>query len=153
MTFSHPRGTRGSRPPHGRMVRWVNKIAMSRIRRSGGTFMGMDTLILTTVGRKSGQPRSTPVGWFPGPGDDSWIVVASAAGARSNPAWYLNVAAHPDQVTIEVVGESIPVTARELHGTERDDTWAAITTAAPRFAQYEQKTDRQLPVIELTRRP
>ncbi len=152
MTFSHPRGTRGSRPPHGRVVRWVNRFAMGRIRRSGGTFMGMNTLILTTVGRKSGQPRSTPVGWFAGPDDDRWIIVASAAGARSNPAWYLNLAAHPDRVTIELAGESIPVTARELHDTERDDTWATITAAAPRFAQYEQKTDRQLPVIELTRR-
>lgn len=151
MSFSHPRGTRGGRPPHGRIVRGVNKIAMSRIRRTGGTFMGMDTLVLTTVGRKSGQQRSTPVGWFRGP-NDSWIIVASAAGARANPAWYLNLAAHPDQATIEVGGQSIPVSGRELHGTERDRAWASITTAVPRFTQYERKTDREMPVIELTRR-
>ncbi|PTR28690.1 deazaflavin-dependent oxidoreductase (nitroreductase family) [Rhodococcus sp. OK519] len=151
MTFSHPTGTRGGKPPHGRMVRWVNKVAMNRIRRKGGKFMGMDTLVLTTVGRKSGESRSTPVGWFQGP-DGSWVIVASAAGARSNPAWYLNLAAHPDKVAIEVGGESIPVTARELHDGERDDAWAAITAAAPQFLKYEQKTDRLLPIIELTRR-
>ncbi|MFM1724151.1 nitroreductase/quinone reductase family protein [Rhodococcus sp. PAM 2766] len=150
MTFSHPRGTRGARPPHGRLVRWANKFAMSRVRH-GRKFMGMDTLVLTTVGRKSGEPRSTPVGWFAGR-DGSWFIVASAAGARSNPAWYLNLAAHPDEVTIEVGGESIPVTARELHDAERAEAWAAITAAAPQFAKYEQKTDRELPVIELTRR-
>jgi len=132
------------------MVRWVNKFAMGRVRR-GGKFMGMDTLVLTTIGRKSGERRSTPVGWFTGP-DGKWFIVASAAGARSNPAWYLNLAAHPDRVTIEVGGESIPVTARELHDSERDDAWASITTAAPQFTKYEQKTDRELPVIELSRR-
>ncbi|WP_430331134.1 nitroreductase family deazaflavin-dependent oxidoreductase [Rhodococcus sp. ACT016] len=129
----------------------MNKFAMSRIRRTSGKFMGMDTLILTTVGRKTGEPRSTPVGWFPA-GDDSWFVVASAAGARANPAWYLNLAAHPDRATIEIAGQSIPVSARELHGSERDGQWATIKAAVPRFAQYEQKTDRQLPIIELTRR-
>ncbi|GAB2665855.1 hypothetical protein GCM10027068_52460 [Prescottella soli] len=113
--------------------------------------MGVDALILTTVGRKSGQPRSTPVDWFPG-SDDSWIVVASAAGARSNPNWYLNLAAHPDRATIEMAGETIPVTARELEGPERDEQWAVVKAAIPRFAQYEQKTDRQMPIIELTRR-
>ena len=150
MTFSNPQGTRGPKPPHGRMVRWVNKFAMGRVRR-GGKFMGMDTLVLTTVGRKSGESRSTPVGWFAGP-DGTWFIVASAAGARANPAWYLNLAAHPDDVTIEVGGESIPVTARELHDGERADAWATITAAAPQFTKYEQKTDRELPVIELTRR-
>ncbi|MCL2534790.1 MAG: nitroreductase family deazaflavin-dependent oxidoreductase [Nocardiaceae bacterium] len=152
MSFSHPRGTRGGRPPHGRIVLLANKLAMRRIRRRNGKFMGVDALILTTVGRKSGQPRSTPVDWFPG-GDDSWIVVASAAGARTNPNWYLNLAAHPDRVTIEIGDQSIPVTARELEGSERDEQWAAIKTANPRFAPYEQKTDRKLPIIELTRRP
>ncbi|MDH6280862.1 nitroreductase/quinone reductase family protein [Prescottella agglutinans] len=151
MTFSHPRGTRGGRPPHGRMVLLANKFAMSRIRRRSGKFMGADALILTTIGRKSGQPRSTPVDWFPG-SDDSWIVVASAAGAATNPNWYLNLAAHPDRATIEMAGETIPVTARELEDPERAEQWEAVKAANPRFAQYEQKTDRQLPIIELTRR-
>jgi deazaflavin-dependent oxidoreductase (nitroreductase family) len=75
--------------------------------------------------------------------------VASAAGAARNPAWYHNLAAHPDQVQIEVGGHKIAVTAEELHGAERDEAWRQITATAPRFAQYQQKTDRELPVIRL----
>jgi deazaflavin-dependent oxidoreductase (nitroreductase family) len=75
--------------------------------------------------------------------------VASAAGAVGNPAWYYNIAAHPDKVQIEVDGRKMPVTAEQLHGTDRDQAWQQITAAAPRFAQYQRKTDRELPVIRL----
>jgi len=107
---------------------------------------------LTTVGRKSGQQRTNPVGWFPGP-DGSWLIVASAAGAAGNPAWYYNIAAHPDQVQIEVQGRTVPVIADQLHGPEREAAWQHIITAAPRFAQYQRKTDRELPIIHLAPRP
>ena len=88
---------------------------------------------------------------FPGP-DGSYLVVASAAGAVSNPAWYLNLAAHPDRVRIVVEGRSMDVVAEELHGEERARAWQEIITASPRFAQYEEKTDREIPVIRLTPR-
>jgi deazaflavin-dependent oxidoreductase (nitroreductase family) len=91
------------------------------------------------------------VGWFPGK-DGSWLIVAPAAGAARNPAWYHNIAAHPDQVKIELHGHTIPVTADQLHGTEREEAWRQITAAAPRFAAYQRKTDRELPVIRLTPR-
>ena len=132
-------------------MRRLNKTAMNRIRRKGGKFMGMDALVLTTVGAKSGIERSSPVGWFPGD-DGSWLIVASAAGAPKNPAWYYNIAAHPDKIRIGLAGQNIPVTAEQLHGSERDEAWRQITTTAPRFAQYQEKTDRELPVIRLTRR-
>jgi len=132
------------------MMRWVNKTMAGRIRRSG-KMMGFSALVLTTVGAKTGAERTTPVGWFPG-NDGSWLIVASAAGAARNPAWYHNLKAHPDQASIEVDGQTVPVTAEQLHGTERDDAWQKITEAAPRFAQYQTKTDRQLPVIRLTKR-
>ena len=77
--------------------------------------------------------------------------MASAAGAARNPAWYYNIAAHPDKVRIEVNGQTIPVTAEQLHGAERDQAWQQITASAPRFAQYQRKTDRELPVIHLVR--
>jgi deazaflavin-dependent oxidoreductase (nitroreductase family) len=112
--------------------------------------MGFNALILTTVGAKSGTERTNPVGWFPGK-DNSWLIVASANGATRNPAWYHNIAAHPGKVRIEVEGQTIPVTAEQLHGTDRDQAWQQITTSAPRFAQYQQKTDRQLPIIRLVR--
>jgi deazaflavin-dependent oxidoreductase (nitroreductase family) len=150
MSFDTRAGTRGARQPRaGLMMRWVNKMAASRIRRTGKmTGMGFNALILTTVGARSGAQRSNPVGWFPGD-DDSWLIVASAAGAARNPAWYHNIAAHPDQVKIELNGRTIPVTAEQLHGADRDQAWQQIATAVPRFAAYQRKTDRELPVIRL----
>ena len=148
MSFDTHAGTRGARQPAGLIVRWVNKLAAGRIRRKGGKFMGFNALILTTVGRKSGVERTNPVGWFPGKGG-SWLVVASAAGAAGNPAWYYNIAAHPDKVRIEVEGRMVAVTAEQLHGAERTEAWEQIVAAVPRFGQYQQKTDRELPVIRL----
>jgi len=147
MSFDTAAGTRGARQPGGFVFLWGNKLMASRIRKSG-KFQDFNALVLTTVGRKTGAERTTPVGWFPGP-DGSWLIVASAAGAKGNPAWYYNIAAHPDQVRIEVEGRTVAVVAEQLHGTERAEAWQQITAAAPRFAQYQQKTDRELPVIRL----
>ena len=150
MSFDTTAGTRGGRQPAGFAFRWGNKLMASRVRRKG-KFLDFNALVLTTVGRKTGAERTTPVGWFPGP-DGSWLIVASAAGAKGNPAWYYNIAAHPDQVRIEVEGRSVAVVAEQLHGTERAEAWQQITAAAPRFAQYQQKTDRELPIIRLVPR-
>ncbi len=153
MTFNTPNGTRGARQPKaGRLAKWMNNSMMKRIRRNGGKVMGMNALVLTTVGAKSGLVRSNPTAWFPGGDDDSWLVVASAAGAPKNPAWYYNLAAHPDKVVIELAGQRIPVSAEQLHGPEREQAWRQIIEAVPRFAGYETKTDREIPVIRLTRR-
>jgi deazaflavin-dependent oxidoreductase (nitroreductase family) len=153
MSFNTPNGTRGARQPKaGRLMTWFNGWNAKKIRRKGGKIMGFDALVLTTVGAKSGTERTTPVGWFPTGDDDSWLIVASAAGAPKNPAWYYNLAAHPDKATIEMGGRKIPVTAEQLHGPEREQAWQRITETAPRFAQYETKTDREIPVIKLTRR-
>ena len=150
MSFTTPAGTYGARKPSGPVVRWFSKLASGRVRKRG-TAMGMNALVLTTIGRTSGEERVTPVAWFPAPGG-GWLVVASANGAAKNPAWYFNMAAHPDRVTIDVSGRTIPVTAEELHGAERDEAWRQITTAVPRFAGYETKTDRLIPVIRLRER-
>jgi deazaflavin-dependent oxidoreductase (nitroreductase family) len=152
MTFDTPNGTRGARQPTaGRLMQWLNRWASKRIRKSGKFMGGMDALVLTTVGRKSGVERSTPVGWFPGD-DGSWLIVASAAGAPKNPAWYYNIAAHPDRVRIQVAGRTVDVVAEQLHGTAREQSWHQITSAASRFAQYQEKTDRELPIIRLVPR-
>jgi deazaflavin-dependent oxidoreductase (nitroreductase family) len=148
MSFDTRPGTRGARQPAGSLMRWGNKMMAGRIRKGGAKFLGFNALVLTTVGRKSGAERTTPVGWFPGP-DGSWLIVASAAGAARNPAWYYNLAAHPDQVQIEVGGRKVAVVAEQLHGDQRAEAWQQITTAAPRFAGYQQKTDRELPIIRL----
>ncbi|MGY4771543.1 nitroreductase/quinone reductase family protein [Kribbella sp. CWNU-51] len=130
---------------------WMNRLMARRARRRGAKFLGFNAMALITVGRKSGRERTTPVGWFPGT-DGSWLVVASAAGAPGNPDWYYNLAAHPDQVRIDVDGKTVDVRAEQLHGPERAEAWEQITTAAPRFAQYQVKTDRELPVIRLSPR-
>jgi len=153
MSFDTLAGTRGARQPTGPVMRWLNKLMAKRIRRTGGgRFLGFNALVLRTVGRKSGLERENPVGWFPA-AEGSWLIVASAAGAARNPAWYYNIAAHPDKVRIEIEGREIAVTAEQLHGAERAQAWEQITTAAPRFAQYQQKTDREIPVIRLVPRP
>ena len=153
MSFKTPtrNGTRGHRQP-GRPPGWLNKWIINRIRRTGkAPGLGFDALVLTTIGRKSGVERQTPVGWFPGQ-DDSRLIVASAAGAARNPAWYYNLAAHPDQVRIELPGRKLAVTAEQLHGAERDAAWRQITATVPRFANYQQATDRELPIIRLVPR-
>ena len=153
MNFNTRKGTRGSRQPNGRIMRLANTFMARRLRRStSGKMMGFNALILHTIGRRSGQERVTPVGWWPGPGV-SWLICASANAAVDNPAWYYNLAANPDRASIEVNGETIAVTAQQLDGAEREQAWQQITESAPRFAQYQTRTDRQLPVIRLVRRP
>ena len=151
MSFDTRPGTRGARQPKGRMLRWINTLLARRIRRRGGKFMGFDALVLHTVGRKTGAERMTPVGWFPA-ADGSRLIVASAAGAPGNPAWYYNLAANPEQVRIDVDGQTVAVRAEQLHGAERATAWERIVEAAPRFAEYQVKTDRELPVIRLVER-
>jgi len=148
MSFDTPAGTRGGRQPRtGLLLRLINKNASGRFRRNG-KMLGFNGLILTTIGARSGVERTSPVGWWPGP-DGSWLIVAAANGAARNPAWYHNIAAYPDQVQVEVDGRTIRVKAEQLHGAERAQAWQQIAAAAPRFAQYQDKTDRELPVIRL----
>ena len=118
-------------------------------RRSRDRFSGMDLMYLTTVGARTGQSRTTAVARFDD-GQGGWYVVASAGGAAQHPAWYHNIAAHPDQVTAEVTGTRHRVTVEQLQGDTRDRAWAAIATQAPRFSTYLNKTDRTLPVLRLT---
>ena len=97
-----PGGTRGARiPPSNGVTRALNRVAMSWHRWSGDKFQGQDLLYLTTVGAKTGQKRQSTVARFPD-GEDAWLVVASAGGSAHHPAWYHNIAAHPDQVRIRV---------------------------------------------------
>ena len=145
----------GSRSGPGAMSRWVQhrmNARMNRTIRGGrGTFMGMDVLILHTVGRRSGQPRETPVACF-ADGQDAWLIVASGGKTR-HPDWHLNLMAHPDRASIELPGrDTMPVTPHRLNGVGREQAWQRITAAQPRYAKYQRKTDREYPVIRLTLR-
>jgi len=146
-----PGGTRGGRgAPSNALTRGMMRAMTSWHRRSGDKFQGMDLLYLTTVGAKSGQKRQSTVARF-ADGDDAWLVVASAGGAAHHPAWYHNIAAHPDQVWVEFGGKQLRVTPTQLDGDERAQAWQRITQSQPRYRGYEQKTDRAIPVIRLTR--
>lgn len=147
MSFDSTAGTRGRRQP-GRWARRFNKLTSGPVRKKGKV-MGMNALVLTTIGRKSGVQRQSPLGWFPGEGD-SWLVVAAGAGSIDNPAWYYNLAAHPDQAWVETAGRKVAVAAEQLHGPAREEAWHHITTAAKNFLKYQKATDRELPIIRLT---
>src|SRR5690349_14960824 len=143
---------RGQGTP-GVFSRWVQRTmnvrASRRIRGGRGSMMGMDVLVLTTVGRRSGQARETPLAWF-ADGGDGWLVVASGGGGR-NPDWHANLVAHPDRASIELPGRGVvPVTPHRLDGAEREQAWQRITAAPPRIAKYPAKSARQYPVIRLT---
>ena len=150
MSFSTPNGTRGGRQPkNSALYRWFQNRQINKLRRKGGKVLGQSGLVLTTVGSKTGQARATPVMWFPGE-DGSRLIVASAAGAPGNPAWYRNIAAHPDKVAVELAGRVEPVDVEQLEGAARDRAWQTITAAESRFTKYQEMTDREIPVLRLT---
>jgi deazaflavin-dependent oxidoreductase (nitroreductase family) len=127
--------------------------SMSRLhRKQGYRFMGMNVLFLTTIGRRTGEKRETPVSWYPD-GEDAWLIVASAGGAARNPGWYRNLAADPEHVWIELPDRTLQVRGERLDGPAREDAWRRITAAQPRYAKYQAKTARELPVIRLTPYP
>ena len=132
----------------GAVSRWVQhrmNARMNRKIRSGrGTFMGMDVLILHTAGRRSGQPRQTPVAWFAN-GADAWLVVASGGKTR-HPDWYLNLMGHPGRASVELPGRgAVPVAPHVLDGAEREQAWQRITAAHPRYAKYQRKNGPGIP--------
>jgi deazaflavin-dependent oxidoreductase (nitroreductase family) len=112
----------------------------------GGPFEGAPLLLLHTVGARTGQQRVNPMMYRPVPG--GYAVFASKAGAPTNPDWYHNLLAHP-RVTAEIGASTVELLAREAKGEEREQIWTAHKTANPGFAEYEQKTTRQIPVVVL----
>jgi deazaflavin-dependent oxidoreductase (nitroreductase family) len=128
---------------------FVKNIMIKVHRRGGDRFMGMDLLYLTTVGAKTGQKRLSPVARFPD-GDDAWLVVASNNGSARHPSWYHNLKAHPDQVWFEIAGRTVQATVEQLEGPRRDAAWQRITASQPRFAGYQRKTARVLPIVRLS---
>jgi deazaflavin-dependent oxidoreductase (nitroreductase family) len=110
---------------------------------------GTKVLLLTTTGRKSGEQRTTPL--IHGVDGDRWVVIASKGGAPEHPAWYLNLQADPE-ITIQVEADEIPVMATTAEGDERSRLWDAMHDAWPAYDEYQAKTDREIPVVVLTRR-
>lgn len=114
--------------------------------RVGGPFEGAPLLLLTTTGAKSGERRTSPVMYLRE--DGHTYVFASKAGADTNPAWYHNLLAHPE-VTVEIGTETHEATAEPVTGVERDRIYALQAFRYPGFAEYQEKTSRVIPVVEL----
>jgi len=113
----------------------------------GGQFEGAPVLLLTTTGRRSGTPRTSPMMYLDD-GAGRWLVFASKAGAPTNPDWYLNLEAHP-AVTVEIGVRTVEATAVVLEGEERDRWFAEQARRYPGFAEYQAKTERIIPVVAL----
>lgn len=116
--------------------------------KAGGMFEGKPLVLVHHVGAKSGTERIAPlVPLFDG---SRIFIFASKGGADTNPDWYHNLVAHPDTV-VEVGADTVAVTARVLTGAERDEVYAKQSAVEPQFADYQRKTQRLIPVLELER--
>lgn len=116
--------------------------------RIGGRIQGLDSVALTTTGRTSGLPRTTMLTALHD--GDNLVVVASANASPTDPAWYRNLVADPN-VTVELGGERITMTAHTATGAERERLWALVTAATSAYATYQARTERQIPIVLLTR--
>ena len=107
-------------------------------------------LVLHTTGRRSGQPRETPLSYTQD--GDTYVVIASDGGSPHDPDWYLNLQADPD-VHVDVDGQRVHVQAETVVGDERDRLWRQAVRSYGGYAGYQARTDRQIPVVRLTPTP
>jgi deazaflavin-dependent oxidoreductase (nitroreductase family) len=115
----------------------------------GGPFEGAPMLLLTHTGAKSGTARTTPL--MHARDGEHYVIFGSKAGAPTNPDWYHNVKANP-RVTVEVGTETFEADAEVLDsGPERDRLYGDMASAMPQFREYQEGTERVIPVIVLTR--
>ena len=106
---------------------------------------GLPIIIVTTVGAKSGNVRKTPL--MRVEHDGQYALVASMGGAPKHPVWYFNLKANPDSVMVQDGPAPFPVRVRELAGEERAVWWDRAVAAYPPYAEYQQRTERTIPVF------
>jgi deazaflavin-dependent oxidoreductase (nitroreductase family) len=111
---------------------------------------GLPVIIVTSRGSKSGKVRKIPL--MRVEHDGEYALVASMGGAPTHPVWYHNLRADPDAVLIQDGPEPFAARVRELSGAERDVWWQRAVAAFPPYAEYQTKTERQIPVFVATRR-
>ena len=128
---------------------WVRD-QVDQIEKSGGTegttLRGMPVIVLTTVGVKSGKLRKAPLMRVEHNG--RYAVVASLGGSPKNPVWYANVVAHPE-VELQDATQKWDMHAREVTGDEKTAWWERAVAAFPDYADYQVKTEREIPVFVL----
>ena len=108
-----------------------------------------EALLLTTIGRKSGQPRTTPLLYLKD--GDNVLLAASKGGMPHHPLWYLNLQANP-KVEVEIGSKKIPMVARQASAEEKGRLWPRLVALYPAYAAYQTRTDRDIPVLILTPR-
>ncbi len=114
--------------------------------RVGGAIGGNPVLLLTTTGRRSGEPRAVTLTYFED--GDRFVVIGSNAGEDRHPAWWLNLREHPD-ATVQIGRTTTRVRAVEAVGEERERLWAELTRRDPAYEEYQLRTDRHVPVVLL----
>ena len=103
-------------------------------------------LLLNTIGRKTGQPRTTPLLYLQD--EDDLVIVASYGGAPSHPVWWLNLQAKPE-AEVEVGRKKLRVVARQADAAERERLWPLLVAMFGEYAEYQKKTIREIPVVIL----
>jgi deazaflavin-dependent oxidoreductase (nitroreductase family) len=125
-----------------RVNTWAYKVSGGRI---GGTFLqGAPVALLTTIGRKSGEPRVSPLLFLRD--GDRVVLVASQGGRANNPMWYLNLKANP-KVTVQIKKEVLNLTARDATEAERAQYWPQLVEMYSSFDDYQSWTDRVIPIV------
>ena len=115
----------------------------------GHEWQGTVTLLLSTKGRKSGEERTTPLIY--GRSGDDYLIVASNGGSAAPPAWYLNIQENPGDVEIQVKGDRFKARARDATPDEKPEMWKTMTAEWPAYDEYQERTDREIPVVVLER--
>jgi proline iminopeptidase len=106
----------------------------------------LPTLLLTTTGRKSGEPRALPLIY--GAFDDAYVVIASKGGMPKHPIWFLNLEAKPE-CALMVGAKAVSARARVAEGAERERLWAKMVEIYPPYTDYQKATERTIPVVVL----
>ena len=118
--------------------------------RLGGKVQGLHILLLSTIGRRSGKVRVTPLGYFNHEG--SYIVIASNAGFDRHPGWFHNLRSRPD-VMVEVGDSVVAAEANVVGAGERERLWARLIVMSPGYSAYARRTKRLIPIVALTPHP
>jgi deazaflavin-dependent oxidoreductase (nitroreductase family) len=137
---------RPSRPPGWQQEHARRYIASGG--KDGHIWEGVPTLLLTTTGRRSGQPRTTPLIY--GRDGDRYLVVASRGGAPRHPAWYENLTAHPE-VQVQVMAERFAARAHTASGAEKPALWRTMAAIWPAYEDYQARTTREIPLVIIER--
>jgi deazaflavin-dependent oxidoreductase (nitroreductase family) len=111
---------------------------------------GLPVIVVTTRGNKTGKVRKMAL--MRVEHDGEYALVASMGGAPKHPVWYHNLVANPDDVVIQDGPEPFEVTVREVTGAEREEWWKRAVAAYPPYAEYQERTDRTIPVLVARRR-